>query len=124
MASPQKRVGEVRESQHHSLRTINELQDSFARFTQKKHILLVRGCWAAPAGEPSLALCDGLGGGRGGQPPPHLGKAHDPHLLGLENVGSVGSNSPGIPAVSPSPGVGSLIFLISLKFPLFRHPSR
>jgi hypothetical protein len=39
MASPQKRVGEVRESQHHSLRTINELQDSFARFTQKKTYL-------------------------------------------------------------------------------------
>ena len=32
---------------------------------RKKHILLVRGCWAAPAGEPSLALCDGLGVGEG-----------------------------------------------------------
>ena len=51
----------------------------------------------------------------GGDHSHHLGKAHDPHLLGLEDVGSVGTNSPGIPAVSPSPGVGSLIFLISLN---------
>lgn len=63
MASPQRGVGEVaREGQHHSLRTINELQNPFARFTQKNHILLVRGCCAAPGGEPSLAFCDGLGG--------------------------------------------------------------
>lgn len=55
--------------QHHSLRT-NELQNPFARFTQKNHILLVRGCCAAPGGEPSLAFCDGLwrdGVGGGGE---------------------------------------------------------
>lgn len=63
MASPQRGVGEVaREGQHHSLRTINELQNPLQDLLRKNHILLVRGCCAAPGGEPSLAFCDGLGG--------------------------------------------------------------